>query len=109
MKTITVEQIFIKDMTGDKGPWKSYRVKEYGSDRWYGLKGWGKENVKQGDQITGQETSREWEGKTFYDITLAKPMGPEFEELEKRVKKLEGIVYGEKEEITEEDLNSIPF
>lgn len=111
MKTITVEKVFIKDMTSDKGPWKSYRVKEVGSDRWYGLKGWGKEDVKEGDVIHGTETSREYNGTTYYDITLNKP-NPELDALESRVTKLEGqmmTILGETPTQTSEVDFDLPF
>lgn len=109
-KTIKIDRIFIKDAVGPKGPFKSYRVKEAGSDTWYGLKGWGKADVKEGDEVTGELSSREWEGKEYYDITLAKKevdlsaIYQRLDDLDKRISNLE--TNETKDEVSVDD---IPF
>lgn len=75
VEKIRVEKVYIRDaMSRDGRAFKTYSANY--QNRWYNLKGFGRENIKEGDFLTGIVEERpykdkEGNDKISYDFTLA--------------------------------------
>ena len=91
MKKLKIEKVYSKEYDGKNGKWKKYAVKS--GDVWYTLRGKGAENIKEGDTIIGNYTTKdyEWKGenRTEHILTLLDPL---IGELIERVEALEETV-----------------
>lgn len=117
MKTITVEQVHSKKIeyndkqTGEAKSFMKYAAAAKGT--WYELKGRGKDTIKQGDTITGEYGTQDWEsnGKTGTNHIL-QLLDPFQADILKRIESLESAVFdgGTKAEIEKpEDNQDLPF
>lgn len=132
MKTIKVEKTFQKEIHYKKrdGTPDSFMKYSVASENvWYDLKGVGKENVKEGDTITGLYTEADWSkgGKSGVnrilelvepeiqikeDVPIIPESSNKYDELLARVEALEENVFGSskpEEESTNDDSNGLPY
>ena len=109
MKQIKVEYIKNEMISTKYGEKKKYSIK--GSDgQWYDS--WSDlSQINQGDTVSGLITTREYNGKTYYNFKLPNAEDRAMIALEERVKKLEETVFDfddNKSDESTEDRNEAP-